>query len=207
MSLQLDPSIADAELLDLAQVVLSEAGYVVRHELMSGTPYLIAEDFDNVVVLGAVIDVADVLEIEPALSETLVKRLAGGTPESKKWDGYVVVLTSTRSDEDATEALFSLTYNLSQVRRILRIGVEATKAAVARGLRPVLPLRESGSESVLTDPLAALAERLIADGLAPAQVNESLIAFRAQAPSSLFSSDDEAEKDSDVVEEAERDDG
>jgi hypothetical protein len=207
MSQHIDPSLADAELLDLAQVVLHEAGYVVRQELISGTPYLLAEDPDNVVVLGAVIDVADILVIEPALSETLVNRLAEGTPESKKWDGYVIILTSTRSDEDTTEALFSLTYNLSQVRRIVRIGVEATKAAIARGLRPVLPLRESTGNSALADPLVALEERLIADGLAPTQVSHAMASFRAQAPSSLSSSDDDVEEDPDATEEVEDNDG
>jgi hypothetical protein len=206
MSLHLDPSLADTELVDLAQVVLGEADYVVRRELINGTPYLLAEDPDNVVVLGAVIDVADVLAIEPVLSEILVKRLAEGTAESKKWDGYVVILTSTRSDEDTTEALFSLTYNLSQVRRIVRIGVDATKAAIARGLRPVLPLRESTGDSALTDPLTALEERLIADGLAPAQVDQAMADFRAQAPSGIAFADDDVEDDPDATEEVEDDD-
>ena len=207
MTVRLDPSIVDTELLDLARVVLEQGGYVVMQNSIDGTQYLIAEDPDNVIVLGAVIDVGDALVIEPALSRTIVDRLAESSPETKKWDGYVVVLSSTRSDSETTEALFSLTYNLSQVRRIVRVGVEATKAAVSRSLSPVLPLHQSQNDVVLGDPLESLEQRLIADGLAADQVNQAIASFRSQTPVIMGSSDADDDSDFDPLDDSEGTDG
>ena len=177
----LTPSAADTELLELGQLVLKEAGYTAALASINGLPYLLAEDRDNVVVLAAVLGIDDIFAIEPALSRVLVDRLAGGTSDSKKWDGYVVVLTGRRPDDATTDALFSLTYNLRQVRRLIRVGVEATNAGVARSLQPVLPLRQVAGEAALGDPLAALEHRIIADGLDEKEVARAISTFRTQA--------------------------
>lgn len=175
----------DTELLELAEVVLHQSGYTVAPLSTDGVSYLLAEDQDNVIVLTTVVSVDDVFAVEPALSRALSGRLASAPAESKKWDGYVIVITSTRPDDSMTEALFSLTYDLNQARRLVRVGVEATTAAVARSLRAVLPLSEPTSEAGLLDPLTALERRLVADGLSTEEVAGAIAAFRAEAAADL----------------------
>lgn len=182
----------DSELVELAEVVLRQAGYAVERGAVEGMPYLLAEDQDNVITATAVLSADDVQRIEPALTRALVERLSDSSLESKKWDGYVVILSSTRPDDDATGALFNLTYNLNQVRRLVRVGIEPTTASVARGLRAVLPLSQTRVDAISIDPLAALQDRLIADGLDAQQVEQALTHFRSidGGQMSTFSSED-----------------
>src|ERR1700681_1449534 len=181
MTSPLTPAAVDTELLDLGQLVLQQAGYTVVRASIEGAPYLVGEDQDNVVVVAAVVTVDDVFAIQPGLSRALVERWAGSAADSKKWDGFVIVLTAASPDDTTTEALFSLTYNLHQVRRLVRVGVEATNAGVARSLRPVLPLSQSISETALSDPLTALEHRIVADGLDADDAALAISTFRAQA--------------------------
>jgi hypothetical protein len=171
---------ADTELLGLAGLVLRDSGYTVEDGATNGLPYLVAEDLDNVLVAGAVVAIEDVFAIEPTLRRVLLARLGGARAESKKWDGYVVILTSTRPDESMSEALFDLTYNLSEARRLVRVGVEPTTADVARSLRAVLPLTKPSVDGGLVDPLTALEKRLVADGLGRDEVAEAIAGFRAE---------------------------
>jgi hypothetical protein len=179
------PSAAtDNELLELAEDVLRKSGYLVAPTALDGIASLLAEDQDNVVVVTAVLSADDALTVEPFLTRALTGRIATASAESKKWDGYVIILASTRPDDDLTEALFSLTYNLHQVRRLIRVGVEATTAAVARSLRAVLPLSEPMGEGGVIDPLTALEQRLVADGLPPSDVSVAMASFRLTAQQS-----------------------
>jgi len=179
------PAAVDTELLELVELVLRDSGYVVAPMSTEGAPYLLAEDQDSVVVAAAVVGVEDVFAAEPILSRALVGRLAESHSGAKKWDGYVIVVTSSRPDDTTTEALFSLTYNLHEVRRLVRVGVEATTAAVARSLRPVLPLSEAIAEATTIDPLTALERRLVADGLDFDQVALAVASFRAETGAQL----------------------
>lgn len=171
---------ADTELLGLAGLVLRESGYTVEEGATDGLPYLVAEDLDNVLVAGAVVAIEDIFTMEPTLRRVLSARLGGARVESKKWDGYLIILTSTRPDESMSEALFDLTYNLSEARRLVRVGVEPTTADVARSLRAVLPLTEPSVDGAVVDPLTALEKRLVADGLGRDEVAEAIAGFLAE---------------------------
>ena len=175
-----DNRLIDTELIELAEVVLRQAGYAVERDDVDGASYLLAEDLDNVITATAVLTADDVETIEPRLTRVLVDKLSDRSLEAKKWDGYVVILSSARPDDDATDALFGLTYNLNQVRRLVRVGIEPTTASVARGLRAVLPLSQTHVDAILTDPMAALQARLIADGLDPEQVERAMLVFSSQ---------------------------
>jgi hypothetical protein len=194
----------DGELIELAEVVLRQADYAVERGTDDSVAYLLAEDQDNVITVTAVLTADDAQTVEPVLTRVLVDRLSDRSVESKKWDGYVIILTSTRPDDDTTEALFSLTYNLNQVRRLIRVGIEPTTAAVARGLRAVLPLSQTPVDAISTEPLAALQARLIADGLDASQVEQALLGFRSQgdriAPSGSEADEfDEEEEDDQLI--------
>lgn len=183
MSQQLQPTGVDTELLELAEVVLHQSGYEVVRQSFDGAAYLLGEDPDNVVVLAAVVAVDDVFAAEPALTRVLSTRLAAAPAESKKWDGYVVVITGARPEDAIADVLSSITHNLHQVRRIIRVGVDATTAAVARSLRAILPMSEALGEERLLDPLTALVQRLVRDGLAVDEVDTAIAAFRATTDS------------------------
>jgi hypothetical protein len=188
----------DMDLIDLEEVVLRQAGYVVEAGITNGMAYLLAEDKDNVIAASAVLTADDVQLVEPALTRVLVDRLSDRTVEAKKWDGYVVILSSSHPDDDATRALFNITYNLNQVRRVIRVGIEPTTASVSRGLRAVLPLSQTHVEEILTDPMEALRSRLVADGLNPDQVDEAILGFGpdyGDISEDVFVEEDEGEEE------------
>lgn len=170
----------DVELLDLADSALRESGYVVQRFAIGGLDYVLAEDVDNVVALTAVVSVDAVLRTEPVVSNVLATRFANLASSPKRWDGYVVLLTSEVPDDSLAEPLFALTYNLARVRRVVRVGVEPTRAGVHRALRPILPLTKVADHIAPGDALRALEERLVADGVPPHDVSLALGEFRAQ---------------------------
>jgi hypothetical protein len=171
----------DAELLELARQVLEEAGYIVQNSDDQDLSYLIAEDIDNVVTLAATMEGSDLIAIEPTLSRYLIERLNVAPVGTKKWDGYVVLLTSATPNDETSQLLFELAYNLVTVRRIVRVRVKPTTADVTRSLRPVLPVITAISSAVLIDPMVALAERL-EENLGKTAVSEALAVFRAFDP-------------------------
>jgi hypothetical protein len=175
------PAEVDTELLELAEIVLRQSGYTVERLPIDGVSCLLGEDQDNVIVLAAVVEIEDIFNVEPLLSRLLSSRLTGAAAEAKKWDGYAIVITSARPEDSMTAELNALTQNLNQVRRLIRIGVDTTRADVERSVRAVLPLSPVTDGAGLLDPLAALEQRLVADGLDAAEVAAAIAAFRAAA--------------------------
>src|SRR5687767_13156711 len=126
MSAGITTDVVDVELLDLAAGVLVDAGYSVTRTTEHGIDLLLAEDADNVVAITAVTSTDAIFDAEPAVTRALASRFAGPGEAPKRWDAYAVLLTSSTPDDAKAEALFSLSYNLKQVRRIVRVGVDAT---------------------------------------------------------------------------------
>jgi hypothetical protein len=177
-----DPDIIDVELLEIAEDVLSDAGYRVdrvRHEPLD---YLICEDTDGVVAVTAVVS-ADAVELaESLISERLAVHFAAAEANPKRWDGYAVVLTSGQANDSQSRALFSLSYNLAQMRRIVKVGVDATNAGVQRALRPVLPLASVSEQIAPGDALHILEQRLISDGVPAEYAMLAMAEFRSETP-------------------------
>ena len=170
----------DLELLELASNVLFDVGYKVARFTSDGFELLLAEDPDSVVALTTVVSAAAVLDAEPAMTQYISARFAEVSSSPKRWDGYSMVLTSSGISAEFAEPIFALTYNLSQVRRIVRVNVEATKAGMRRALRPLLPLSVSADPLELTDPITSLQNRLITDGVPADEVSRAMSEFRAQ---------------------------
>jgi len=190
----MNPSI-DEELLLLVERVLVGAGYAVRVASAADVPYVLAEDRDNILAVTALLEAGMISSVEPAIASALLEHIKSADAGAKRWDAYVVLLTSARTEDEATRDLFDLAYNLIQVRRIVRIDVKPTIADVSRALRGVLPLASSAAEGVLDDPLASLAARL-EGGLGHATVSAAIESFRvhdeasASHAESLLKSDD-----------------
>ena len=177
---------SDPGLLELARVVLEQEGYKVTTVPSTGDKVFLAEDENNVVAVAAVISPPQIIDVEPVVSRVLTERLVEAHVPEKRWDGYVVLLCAQPADSELTEALAGLTNNLRQLRRVVRVGVDPTRAGVARALRPLLPLPTPVASGTLTDPLELLRGRLIRDGLDPAAVADVLEAFKIDAGSPLL---------------------
>jgi hypothetical protein len=177
------PIETDAELLDLLVITLERGGYQVQPTTAGDLPVLMAENADNVVAAAATVTVTDLVRAEPLLSRLLVARLGGANPDAKRWDGYVLLVTAQQADMTTSEALFGVTYNLRQVRRLPKTGVEPTLAGVARALRGLLPLTPPADVETVLDPLSALRERLMTDGVDPMAVQDAIARLMAVAPS------------------------
>jgi hypothetical protein len=173
----------DSEILELLLVVLNDVGYETETVAADNVPLVLAENLDNVVAATAMTTVADLIRVEPMLSRLLVDRLGGARADGKRWDGYVILLTTQPANLEKSETLFGVTYNLRHVRRIVRIGIEPTVAGIARALRPVLPLVHSASADSAFDPLVTLAQRLMTDGVDPESVQRAVARFRSDHPS------------------------
>lgn len=198
-------SASDDGLLDLAVLVMQQNGYEVVRAAAGDLPIALAEDEDNVVALASLVSSGDLVMVEPNVSRLLTERLVAATSARKKWDAYVVLLTAQRASDEQSEPIAALTNNLRQVRRIIRVGVDPTLAAVARALRPLLPLPSPEFDSRLEDPLTTLRDLLIRDGLPADVVAEALSAYALEeSVPSDFPEDEEEE--SGASEEGGRDD-
>lgn len=180
MANEISLDLLDLELLELAANVLSDVGYGVARSASDGFELLLAEDQDSVVALTTVVSAAAVLDAEPAITRYISERFAQISSNPKRWDGYAMVLTSSSISAELAEPIFALTYNLSHVRRIIRVNVEATKAGMRRALRPVLPLSVSADPVEPSDPITSLQSRLITDGVPADEVSRAMSEFRAQ---------------------------
>ena len=175
----------DDSLLELAGVALKQAGYTVVPADAGDLRVLLGEDEHNVVVITALISPDQIVAAESHASRALTQRLVAADLPQKKWDAYVVLLCAQSADDDQTEALTELASNLRHLRRIVRVGVEATLADVARALRPLLPLPVPAVKQRLADPVIALQGMLLRDGLDDAVVQDLMDAFRLQVRTRL----------------------
>lgn len=181
---------ADTGLLELAELVLRDAGYHVTSDRAEGAPVLLAENRDNVAVVTAQVAIDGLIESDPGLSRLLNARLDQVAPGSKRWDAFAVLLCAQGAGQEQTEALSEISYNLRQVRRLVRVEVEPTKAAVSRALRPLLPLPESPHSGALKDPMKELQALLLADGIDPDVLTSVITDFAIRIGQSIVTEDD-----------------
>ena len=188
----------DVGLLELAELVLRAAGYQVFFDDVDHEPILLAENRDNVAVIAAPVAIDGLIDSDPAVSRLLNGRLDHVQPGSKRWDAFAVFLCAQCAGQDQTEALSEISNNLRQVRRLVRVEVEPTKAAVSRALRPLLPLPESPHSGVLKDPLKELEALLIADGIDRDVLDSVLTDFLIGVGLSVVAEDDELAQGDDL---------
>jgi hypothetical protein len=169
----------DDELLALAHEVLQRSTYAVAEVRDPELPVLIAENADNVLAIATTVTVDAAVLLEPLLSRLLIQRMSERDLDGKKWDGYVALLTSQAAPTATAAPLFGIAYDLRHVRRLVKVAVEPTLAAVERALRPVLPLPAPPSADELADPLAMLEARLKQRGVDSQAVERTFARFLA----------------------------
>ncbi|WP_310964898.1 hypothetical protein [Nocardioides terrisoli] len=172
----------DSGLLELAEMVLRDAGYELTSDAADDEPVLLAENHDNVAVVTAPITLERLLDADSSLTRFLVERLATTDPGRKRWDAYVVFLCAQPGTPNQTETLSGVSNNLRKVRRLLRVGVEPTTAGVSRALRPLLPLPTLSRPTAIADPLQELESFLLADGIEPEVLHAALTDFLIGGP-------------------------
>ncbi|MBB1496461.1 hypothetical protein J4N02_00230 [Propioniciclava sp. MC1595] len=187
--------LGDLGLLDLSLLALAAAGFTAKIDDVSSVPVVHAESELMVVLVGSATTVDGLLALEPILSSAMIGLLGDHKIPDRRRDGYVLLLTSQRAEARQGESLFGVTYNLRHVRRIVRVGIDATAAGVARALRPVLPLAAVTAGTETLDPIDEMSSRLIQDGLDAEAVQAVIRRFRS-APSTEL----RPELETDVVE-------
>lgn len=170
----------DLDLTEIATSVLRDSGFVST--VVDGQPsVLLAEGPYAIVIVGTTTRLSAVSTLNQYAEQALVKALASAKNlGQKKWDTYIVVLTSQAQGENAddVDAVYALNYDTRHARRIVRTGVNPTLADVRRALNPLLPLDEMRDESVLDDALSLLQIRLLHHGVSEKDAAEAIAEFR-----------------------------
>lgn len=174
-----EPRKTDDSLLELAEVVLRKANFRLQYDRIGGDePVLLVENSDAVAAVAAFLSVRDLIEAESDVSRAVSRRVASAPASPKRWDAYVVLLTSARSAAQYSEELALLTQNLRHVRRIVRVGVDPTRAGLTRALRPLLPLAAINESRWDEDPLGSMRRLLERDGFEAREIEKALDDFQ-----------------------------
>ncbi|WP_332642191.1 hypothetical protein [Aeromicrobium sp.] len=152
------------------------------------------ENDDNVAVIAAPVTLEQLFEAEPSVSRLLSEQLVAGPPSRKRWDAFVILLCAQNSTPDHAEAISDLVNNLRFARRLVRVGVEPTKAALSRSLRPLLP-PPTATTNQLEQPLHQLERLLVRDGLDPVAVEDAIRDFELSKPAGAMIANEAAAAD------------
>jgi hypothetical protein len=169
---------SDNRLLDLAEAVLTEAGFATRRAFVASAdaPWLLAEDQLFVIAVIATKTLADARRLESYAATELLQRIATPVVGAKKWDAYLVLLAEQIVDDPLeTRQLVELQYNTRGVRRLVASGV-SDRASIAPVLRPFLPLPRPVPGG-LSDSLTGLAEQLVLNGIERDKAERYVAAF------------------------------
>ncbi len=156
----------DEDLQAIAESVLDQAGFATA-VLSSDGGCLLAENEYSILAVVAVPTLADLLSAEPLVERLLQRRIDESEVGPKVWDSYVVLLTQERlADEgEGFRPLFGINYDTRGFRRIARTGVEPTVRSVRSALSPFVEPVRLEDAGIAADPLAALSEALVNNGV------------------------------------------
>ncbi len=153
-----------------------------REASFASTEALLAEDpyFVLLVLAGPTLEELETLESTASmhLSARLTERPLG----DKTWDGYVVLLAEERlRDVDDTTGVYDLLYDVSNVRRIVGMGIKPHQESVRHALRPFLRLQRLEVREVLTDVFDDLVDALAVEGIDRQDATAAISDFRKRA--------------------------
>lgn len=172
----------DADLLAVAESVLTSHGYVVE-TVDDPINLLLAENAFFVVAIAASHTIQDLRSAQGAAEEALAERLATASIGPKKWDAYLVLLTQEKSPEDdlTTRELYAINYDTTRLRRIAHTGVSATPESLSHALAPFTAPLEGSSTGIHEDPFARILVALEARGIDQDLANRAIAAFEQGA--------------------------
>jgi len=175
----------DRSLLAVARRVLSANGFRTAEANLTGledVPWLLAENEYFILAVVAGLSLDDLLGVEGFVSADIEGRV-GGAPElgAKRWDTYVVLLTSAEAERGRPEVL-SLEYNTRSVRRLVLLGAAPYEEAVTTALRAFLPLPPPRPEK-LASAYDLLIDQLVVNGVREDFARAAVAAHRSAEPS------------------------
>ena len=173
-----DFTLAPDELLDAAREVLVDAGFVAEHANLphGDSSWLLAEnDFFAVGLISR--PSVDELAVANAIGTTaMLDRLGGKQAGAKRWDAYLVLLTTEPEETIDSRQRVQLIYNMRGLRRLLGVGLRPDDDSVRRVLAPFLPLSEPLEDS-LGDIGTELVDALVVNGIASDAAARYVAAF------------------------------
>lgn len=172
----------DADLLSVAEVVLTDQGYFVE-KLGDPASLLLAENAYFVVAVVATHTIQDLRLAQGPAEVAVSERLAETSIGPKKWDAYLVLLTQEKAPEDdsTTRELYAINYDTARLRRIAHAGVSVTPESVSHVLAPFVAPLEGNVSNIHEDPFARLLLALESRGVDEDIASRAIQAFEQGA--------------------------
>jgi hypothetical protein len=165
-------------LLEVTARILERSGFTVEHVALSDAiePELLAENEFFAIGVLTRSTLHDLAVAESLAAEALLARLGGVEGGAKRWDAYLVLLTSEPSRHADDRERVDLVYNTRGLRRIIGQGLVPTDESVSRVLTPFLPL--SGAlDSSFRDIGSELADALAVNGIEQTRAQRYVSAY------------------------------
>jgi len=171
----------DTRLLLLARRILERHHFRVQERQVEGledATWLLAESDYFVLGVAAGVEFDDLLLLEGYVVESL-GRLLQDHLGPKRWDSYVVLLSTSGAEERGRPDVVRLQHNTRSIRRLVALGTAAHEDAVASALATFLPLQEPPMQG-LRPPFDELIEQLVLNGVDHEQASAAVASYRVQ---------------------------
>jgi hypothetical protein len=163
----------DARIVDFAK----SPGKKGTRGRRTGVPWVLAEDAHFLLAVVVATSVSELAAVEPQASSALSQLVEAGNPRSKKWDLYLVLLsTAMPQNADELQVLNDLEHNLRAIRRLVSVGV-AGHDEVRMALAPFLPLKPAAG-GLEVAALDALRDELVINGVSDSRASQYVAVFR-----------------------------
>jgi hypothetical protein len=180
---------SDPGLLAVARRVLTQHGFrVSERPLESAGEHPVGDAGDNVTWLLAESDYfllgvasgesfEDLLVLEGFVAAALGALVDQSDLGSKRWDFYVVLLSSADTNQRGAPDVVRLQYNTRSLRRLVSLGIPAREDAVAEALATFLPLPEPPPGG-LPSAFEELVAQLVINGIPQGQAASGVKNYR-----------------------------
>jgi hypothetical protein len=171
---------SDPGLLAVARRVLIRHEFRVNERSLDGADaatWLLAESEYFLLALAAGASFDDLLVLEGFLAAALATVFEDGELGPKRWDSYVVLLSSSGADQRGAPDVVRLQYNTRSLRRLVSLGIPAREEPVAGALATFLPLPETQPDG-LRSAFEELVAQLVINGISEDQAATIVSSYR-----------------------------
>jgi hypothetical protein len=171
----------DPHLLSVARRVLSQHQFRVQESQLNdleGASWLLAESEYFVLGVAAGQTFDDLLLMEGYVTATVGELLTRRSVGAKRWDSYVVLLSSSGRDERGRPDVVRVQHNTRSMRRIVCLGTAAQDDAMADALATFLPLPDPPAGG-LPSAFDELVRQLVINGIAEDEAAGVVATYRS----------------------------
>jgi hypothetical protein len=175
------PVDADSQLLSVARRVLDKNHFRVRETQVDGlerATWLLAESEYFVLGVAAGKTFEDLVVLEGYIAAALGELLQDGELGAKRWDSYVVLLSSSGADQRGRPDVIRLQHNTRSLRRLVCLGTAAHDDAVTNALATFLPLPDAPAGG-LPSAFDELVEQLVINGVRQEHATAAVTSYRS----------------------------